>query len=67
MNSDCNEGQVTKTSLNVIGLPNSDLAEASQNVVTESPAEGLREPVLLKACPQAVKRDEDVSNPELFT
>jgi len=47
MISDCNEGQVTQTSLNVIGLPNSDLAEASQNVVTESPAEGMRESVYL--------------------
>ena len=33
-------------------------------VVTESPAEGLRESVFPKACPQAVNRDEDVSNPE---
>ncbi len=61
MISDCNEGQVTKASLNVIGLPNSDLAEAA-----ELPAEELGELCGNKefATPIATS---SLSNPELFT
>ena len=61
MISDCNEGQVTKTSLNVIGLPLSELAEAA-----ELPAEELSELCGKNefATPIATS---SLSNPDLFT